>query len=181
MALAYSSGPTVIRLVYKDFHSRVSVKDYVVPTTIWDPASDLLSALVTIRDALVTAVNAVTNALLINVFIAVKQVEDTLSIPAADCHVNEIASMVCALEAGEGKKTTFQLPAPVDGVFVGASGPNYDVVDVEDAALNTLLDMFQTTGGKFTISDGETMADDTYPAKSGRRIFRKTGKKKVSE
>jgi len=180
MALAYSTGPTVIRLVYKDFHSRVAVKDYVVPTSVWDPASDLLSALVTIRDNLVTAINAVTDALLINAFISIKQVEDTLSLPAVDCHVNEKASIVVALEAGEGKKATFQIPSPEDGIFVGASGPNYDVVDVEDATLNTLLDMFQTTGGQFTISDGETMADDTYPGKSGRRIFAKTGKKKVA-
>ncbi len=180
MALAYATGPTVIRLVYKDFHSRISVKDYVVPTGVWDPSSALLTAIETIRDNLVTAVNAVTDALLVASFIVVKELEDTLTLPATDCHVNEMASIVVALEAGEGKKATFQIPAPEDGIFTGASGPNYDIVDVEDATLNTLLDMFQTTGGSFTISDGETMADDTYPGKSGRRIFRKTGAKKVS-
>ena len=176
MTLAYDTGPTVIRIVFKDLHARVSVKDYVVPTTVWDPASDLLTAIATIRDSLVTELNKNTIALILNAFIVVRQTEDTLTLPAVDCHVNEIASIVCNLE-DTPKKTTFQIPAPDDDVFAGASGPNYDIVDVEDTDLNTLLDMFQTTGGKFTLSDGETLADDTFPGVSGRRIFKKTGKK----
>ena len=178
MALAYPTGPTVLRAVFVDNHSRVSIKDYIVPTGVWDPASDLLSALVTIRDALVVQLNLNTKALLLNVFISIRQTEDTLSIPAADCHVNETASCIVNLEAGDNKKAVFVIPAPVDAMFVGASGPTFDIVDTTDANLNTLLDMFQTTGGSFTISDGETM-DDTVPIVSGARIFKKTGRKKV--
>jgi len=179
MALAYSAGPTVIRIVYVDEHSRKSVKDYVVPTAVWDPASDLLAAIVTIRDNLVTQINLNTEALLLNAFIVVRQIEDTLSLPGSDCHVNEIASIVTNLEAGEGKKAIFQIPAPVDAMFVGASGPDKDRVDTANANLNTFIDMFQTTGGSFTISDGETI-DDTTPLVSGRRIFKKTGAKPQS-
>jgi len=179
MALAYSAGPTVIRVVYIDEHSRKSVKDYVVPTSVWDPASDLLTAIATIRDNLVTQLNLNTKALLLNAFIVVRQTEDTLSLPGADCHVNEIASIVTNLEAGENKKAIFQVPAPVDAMFVGASGPDFDRVDTTNVNLGTLIDMFQTTGGDFTISDGETI-DDTTPLVSGRRIFKKTGAKPQS-
>lgn len=177
MALAYTIGPTTIRITFLDLHSKVSVKDYIVPTTVWNPASDLLTAIAAIRDNLVTQLNLNTKALLLHSFISIKQTEDTLTLPAVDCHVNELASIVVNLEAGEGKKATIQMPAPVDGMFAGSSGPTFDVVDVTDADLNTWLDMFQTTGGSFTISDGETLDDAANPAVSGRRIFRKTGKK----
>lgn len=177
MALAYPSGPAVIRLLYIDVHAKQSVKTYVVPTAVWDPAADLWTALETIRDNLVTAINLVTNALLLKSFIVVEEQEDTLLLPAGDQHVNEIASIVCNLDGGEGKKFTFKIPAPVDGLFVGASGKNLDIVDVADVDLNALLDLFQTTGGTFTVSDGEQLADVANPAESGRRLFRKTGAK----
>lgn len=179
MTLGYTAGPTALRAVYKDNHGKISVKDYIVPTGVWDPGSDLLSALVTIRDALVVQINLNTKALLINMFISIKQTEDTLTIPASDCHVNEMASVILNLEAGDNKKTTLQIPAPVDAMFQGASGPTFDDVKIDEANLGTLVDMFQTTGGSFTLSDGETV-DDTVPIVSGRRIFRKTGAKKTT-
>jgi hypothetical protein len=175
MALAYPSEPTTIRVVYVDNHARVSTKDYPVPVAVWDPATDLLAALVTIRDALVTQINLNTKALVLNAFISIKQTDDTLTVPAADCHVNEVASLVTVLDGGENKKTTIQIPAPVDAMFVGSSGKNLDIVDVEDTNLNTFLDLFQATGGSHTVSDGEYLDDATFPAVSGRRIFRKTG------
>lgn len=177
MTLAYPSGPTTIRLVYKDNHNKTSVKDYIVPTGVWDPASGSIAALTAIRDALVVQVNLNTLCLILNAFISIKQTDDTLTIPAVDCHVNETASIVTNLDGGEGKKTTIKMPGPVVGMFVGASGKNLDIVDVEDTDLNTFLDMFQTTGGSFTVSDGETLADVTFPADSGRRLFAKTGAK----
>ncbi len=177
MALAYVSGPTVIRVVYKDNHGLTSVKDYVVPTAVWDPAADLWTAIETIRNTLITQINLNTKALVLNAFVVVKQSEDTLSIPAADCHVNEFASLVVLLDGGEDKKATMQIPAPVDAMFTGSSGANFNIVDVEETNLNTFLDLFQDTGGSHTISDGETLDDQTFPALSGARIFRKTTRK----
>ncbi len=177
MALAYAAGPTVVRLLYVDIHNRKSTKTYVVPTAVWDPATDLWTAIETIRDNLVIEINKVTNALLLRAFIVVTEKEDTLLLPAGDQHVNEIASIVTNLDGGEGKKFTFKIPAPVDGLFVGASGKNLDIVDTADVDLNLLLDLFQTTGGTFTVSDGEFLADVANPAESGRRLFRKTGAK----
>ncbi len=179
MTLAYSTGPTVIRVVYIDDHSRKSVKDYVVPTSVWDPATDLWTVIETVRNNLVIEINKVTVALVLNAFIVVRQTEDTLTIPAVDSHVNEIASVIVNLEAGENKKAVVQIPAPVIGLFVGPTGPDKDRVDTTDVDLNTFIDQFQTTGGEFTISDGETV-DDTVPIVSGRRIFKKTGAKPQS-
>ena len=173
---AYPSGPTAIVIVFKDNHNRVSTVDYIVPTAVWDPATDLLTALATIRDTLVTQLNLNTKTLLLTNHIRITQEEDTLQIPAADCHVNEKASLVVLLDGGENKLATMKIPGPVDGMFQGASGADFDKVDVTDAGLNTFLDQFQATGGSFTLSDGEFLDDAANPARSGRRLFQKTGK-----
>ncbi len=174
MALAYPSGPTVIRLTLTDFGGRTSVKDFVVPTSIWNPASDLLTAIAAIRDNLVTAVDAVTDALITDTFIVITE-KESLTLPAAECQIFDIASLVVNLAGGEGKKATMQMPCPTDTIFVDTSGPNWNVVDTTDAALLAYLDEFQTTGGSFTISDGEFI-DDTTPINAGKRISRKSSR-----
>ncbi len=173
MALAYPTGPTVIRLTLTDDGGKTSVKDFVVPTTVWNPASDLMTAIVAIRDNLVTAVNAVTDALITDTFIVVTE-KESLILPAAECKIWDLASIVTNLAGGEGKKATIQMPCPNIGIFVAATGPNKNVVDTSDTALLAYIDEFQTTGGNFTISDGEFI-DDTTPLQSGKRIGRKGG------
>ncbi len=172
MALAYPSGPTTIRLTLTDDAGKTSVKDFVVPTTVWNPASDLLTAIAAIRDNLVTAVDAITDSLITDTFIVVTE-KESLALPAAECKITDLASFVVNLAGGEGKKSTMQMPAPNIGIFVAATGPNKNVVDTTDAALNTYVDEFQTTGGSFTISDGE-FVDDTTPLVAGKRISRKS-------
>ncbi len=172
MALAYPSGPTVIRLTLTDFKGKTSVKDFVVPTTVWNPASDLLTAIAAIRDNLVAAYDAVTDALITDTFIVVTE-KESLILPAADCNIFDLGSIVGNLSGGEGKKATLQIPCPDDGIFVGVSGPDLNVIDTGDAALNTFVDFYKLTGGDFTLSDGENL-DDTTPLVAGKRISRKS-------
>ncbi len=172
MALAYPSGPTVIRLTLTDIGGKTSVKDFVVPTTVWNPASDLLTAIAAIRDNLVTAINAVTDALVTDTFIVVTE-KESLSLPAVDCLITDIASLVVNLAGGEGKKGILKIPCPQEIIFVDTSGPNRNVLDTGDAAVIAYVDEFQTTGGSFTISDGE-FVDDTTPMVAGKRISRKS-------
>ncbi len=172
MALAYPSGPTVIRLTLTDIGGKTSVKDFVVPTTVWNPASDLLTAIAAIRDNLVTAIDNVTDALVTDTFIVITE-KESLSLPAVDCLITDIASLVVNLAGGEGKKGILKIPCPQEIIFVDTSGPNRNVLDTLDAAVIAYVDEFQTTGGSFTISDGE-FVDDTTPMVAGKRISRKS-------
>lgn len=175
MALAYTGSPTTIRVTIKDDAGLTSVKDFVVPTGTWDPASDLFSALVTIRDNLITALDAITVGLLFVASIVVDQQEDTLILPAFECKITDIASVVANLSGGEGKKATLQIPTPEIGVFQGSTGADKNTVDILDTDLLAYIAKFQATGGDFTISDGETI-DDTTPLTSGKRISRKSSR-----
>lgn len=175
MALAYTSSPTTIRVTIKDNAGLSSVKDYVVPTSTWDPASDLFSALATIRDNLATVLNAVSVGLLFVVSIVVDQQEDTLILPAASCEITDIASVVANLSGGEGKSAVLQIPCPDIDNFQGPTGAAKNTVDILDTDLLAYIAKFQATGGDFTVSDGETI-DDTTPLKSGKRISRKSSR-----
>jgi len=155
-----------------DFKGKTSVKDFIVPTTVWNPASDLFTAIEAIRDNLVTAYDLITDALISDTFIVVTE-KESLILPAADCNIFELASIVGNLSGGEGKKATIQIPAPEDGIFVGASGPDLNKVDTSDIQLNDFTSMYELTGAVFTLSDGENL-DDTTPLSAGKRISRKS-------
>lgn len=172
MALAYPSGPTTIRLTVTDYKGKTSVKDFVVPTAVWNPASGLLTAIAAIRDNLVTAYDAIIDGLITDTFIVITE-KESLILPAGNCNIFELGSVVCNISGGEGKKTTIKIPTPDDGIFVGASGPDLNVIDTSDVALNTFIDFYKLTGGDFTLSDGENL-DDTTPMNKGKRISRKS-------
>lgn len=174
MALANDTNPTSIKLVLVDESGNSVTKTFYVPTTVWNPATDLWAALQTIRDNLVTAYNAVTDALILRAFVTVSQSDDTSILGAANSEVENIASVVANLETAP-KKATLQIPAPAIGIFQGTTGSPKNIVDIADADLLALIAQYQTTGGKFVLSDGETIADTT-PLKSGKRIHRKSNK-----
>jgi len=173
MALAYDSAPTTIKLVIRDLGGNSATKEFAIPTAVWDPAADLFSALVTIRDALVTAYNAVIDGLIFRAIISVGQTETAATVGVGN--IEDLASIVANLST-LGKNAVIQIPTPNVGIFNGASGKPYNVVDIADAALITFVDMYKTTGGDFVISDGETI-DDTTPLDSGKRIFRRSNRK----
>lgn len=64
------------------------------------------------------------------------------------------------------------IPAPVDGIFVAASGPLLDVVDITDADLTQYI---QQVAQHAFISDGETIqtASGDDGMIDGRRVIRK--------
>jgi len=174
MALSYATGPTTLSLTLTDTEGRTSVKEFVVPTAVWDPASDLLSALVTIRDALVGVYNAVTKTLITNVQITIKQAESA-TLPAGETFITDIASVITNLSGGEGKNATVSIPGPADVIMVDTTGKNRGVVDITSTELLAFIAKYQLTGNNFTLSDGETV-DDTTPLKSGKRISRKSSR-----
>lgn len=174
MALAYGSTPVRLIVTLRDEAQNQTTKTYVVPTSVWDPATALWADLVTLRDGLVTALNLISDGLIWKASVMIGQAEDTAVIGAAGSEVENIASVVVNL-ATIGKTAVLQIPAPVIGLFQGSSGKPKNQVDIADADLNTYVDLFQTTGGDFVLSDGE-FVDDTTPIDSGKRIHRKSRK-----
>ena len=133
--------------------------------------------------SLVTLINAVTDALIYSYTITEKFVDDTDTIAATDCQVENIASVVVELETG-GKKHALRIPAPSIGIFKGTSGEDMNVVDTADADLIAYVEAFTDKTG-YTVpgadaiallSDGEKVlpdnTNDVPKIKSGKRIHR---------
>jgi len=173
MALAADTKPTRITLILRDENAREIAKEFPVPAAVWDPATGLIADLKTIRDNLVTAFGNNTNALIYRAFITLAQTDDTLELGAAGSNLTDTASLVLNLSTA-GKQTGYLFPAPVIGMFTGATGKNRNVVDTQDATLLTFTEMLSLTDGKFTVSDGEKLTDTSAEqVASGKRISRK--------
>lgn len=170
MALA-NVGAT-IKLTVRGTGKGDSTLEFPVPTSVWNPATGLLAALVTIRDDLVTKFNAISDGLIYRASIVVGQEEDTLEYQAGDVNIAEKADVVVNL-ATAGKKAVLRIPAPAVGIFLGTSGKNYNTVDPNDVALLAYTELFSTTDGSFQISDGEYIQDATPQVDSGRRNTRR--------
>lgn len=172
MTLASSAKATVISLILRDLGGNSATKEFVVPTAVWNPASALWADLKTIRDDLVTAYDAITDALIYRCIVSIRQTDDTDVFGAGELEC--LASIVCNL-ATNGKMTVIQIPAPNVGIFLGANGAQFNIVDIADAALVTFIDEYQTTGANFTLADGEYLADTT-PMDAGKRTHRNSKK-----
>lgn len=107
------------------------------------------------RDLLVTDLQAVSNSVIVGTRLAEVEYEDSVAYPVAGVE-NEDKASVTYLIQDTNKKGNLKIPAPVIGIFVNASGPSANVVDVADAALVAYTDNFRTTGG-WLISDGESL------------------------
>jgi hypothetical protein len=166
--MALVADPVKISVQVVDTGGNTSRKVYPTNLTV---AAGSIAAIETARDDLVAALEAVTDAVVLKTGILIGETEDTALFGAGE--IENQANIVVNL-ATQGKKAVMSIPAPVDGIFVGASGPNYNIVDPTDAAVLAYLALFET-GGDFTLSDGEQL-DDTTPFNYGKRIHRASTK-----
>lgn len=137
--------------------------------------------------SIITALNAITDALVVGYSVAVVYAEDTDQYGTAGSEVENIAEIVCPLEAA-GKYHVFKVPAPVDGLFVGTTGPDRNTVDTSDADLLAYISLFTDKTGYGTpgadaialVSDGEKVKPDNTNDKpfvsSGKRVHRASRK-----
>lgn len=96
--------------------------------------------------------------------------EGTLTLPA-NAEIENQALITVGITGEPLKSATLTIPAPKAGIMTASSGEGYNVVDASDADLVAWLAMF-STGGNFTISDGEVASG----FKGGRRIHRKSNR-----
>lgn len=122
--------------------------------------ADVISA----ASGLMSALAAVTDAAIVSYRVS-EVYEDSAVSPAGE--VEEQALLV--VNTDDGKKALMRIPAPNVGIFAASSGPNYNVVDINDATLLAYIAEFEAGAGvEFLISDGQTVASLV----SGKRIHR---------
>jgi len=119
--------------------------------------------------AIIAALNAITDAVMVSYAYGEEFVESAVSYPAAGIENENQASITALLTTGGGKKANFKIPAPVIGIFVAASGSSANVVDISDTDLGTYAALFES-GGEAYISDGEILDS----LMSGKRISAKS-------
>lgn len=149
--------------------------------------ADFATAL-TNTQSIITALDALTDALVVGYNVSQVFAEDTELYGAAGSEVENIAEVVVPLETA-GKYFTFRIPAPVDALFVGAVGPDRNKVNTANAALLAFLSLFTdktnyagTPGADAIalISDGEKVkpddANDQPFVDNGKRIHRASRK-----
>lgn len=96
--------------------------------------------------------------------------EDAIVLPT-DAQNENKASV--SFTKSDGQTGNFKIPAPDEGIFVGAAGTGAlnNVVDVTDLALVAYADNF-VSGANFTISDGEFLVQMV----NGKRIHAKSNR-----
>lgn len=160
MALVADGFEVTVSLM--DNGGDITRKTYQLTTTI--PADAIIDA-----GALVADLIAVTDATVLSFTVGQRYVEDAFAFPASGVENQNQALLVFQLADNPTKKATHSIPAPSPGIFVAASGPNAEVVDLADAAVIAYAANF-LPGGIATLSDGES-ADALI---SGRRIHRQS-------
>jgi len=130
--------------------------------------ADQYAEAIGVLDAIATELDDVTMATL-----AYKRISNTYDEDSAsgDGDVFEKATISVHIgQTGQAEKfATINIPAPVDGIFLSASGSGRDIVDVGDADLQAYVQELINV----TISDGEVINDalGTLGMDSGRRTL----------
>jgi hypothetical protein len=165
MALSASKGFAHVTVVGVDGHKatlRLALKDTAF-ATIATNLADYLTA--------VGKLATVTGGKIVSLYIGTEYTDSGLG--ASGAFVEDQA-VISAKLATAGKYAVLRLPAPVDGVFKGSAGDDYDTVDTADSDMVAWLDEFYASGaGHFKTSDGEQIANPaTVGNWKGRRLFR---------
>lgn len=131
-----------------------------------------IAAAEVIAAANIADIVAVTKAYVVGYTIAEKFVNDAARTPANNGEIEEKAVITVNLETSP-KKAILTIPAPVDTLFVGTSGDNWNTVDIADSLLVAFVGDFEAGG--FSLSDGENVAATNSIVK-GRRTHRSSSR-----
>lgn len=112
----------------------------------------------TARTSIVTALDTLTQCIIVGTSLKEVQYEDTIVYPASLVELENKASITYQI-LGQNKKGNLKIPAPIPALFNGTAGSAANQVDVTNAALTTYVGNF-FSAGYFTISDGEKIAQD---------------------
>lgn len=105
--------------------------------------------------ALIGSLGVLSNGTIVSYSMQEIYLNDAVVYPAAAEIENE-AFFSGQIVGRPNRSGNFRIPAPVDAMFVGATGPNYNVVDMTYAPLITYMGYFDATG-PVKVSDGEQL------------------------
>lgn len=104
--------------------------------------------------AILSALDGVSSVNVASYTLRKRTFEDALAIPAVGD--NSVKARISARKT-DGYQATYDIPAPLEAIFVGATGANNNIVDVADAAVQAYNNLFKVAGVAY-ISDGEDLA-----------------------
>lgn len=164
---------------------RLQLKDRggnVVPMNFKSTITTTISANQAL-DWLVANVPPLTLAKLISASYTTGYTEDDQSITELNGEIEEKAEIQAALVQdlpGQSKFGVITIPAPVPGIFQATSGVLYNVLDPNNADVQTLLGAYEAGFGLFgalTLSDYQTIQDPTIAGNvTGKRIHKASRK-----
>lgn len=163
MALTAGRWFTIVQLV--DTGGKVTSRKYEQSAPADDAAARASSL------AIVTDLAAVTDCEIKSYYTYQEFVEDALSLPAS-AELEMQAFINVGIDGEPLKSGSLTIPAPVDGIFEGATGPSYDIVDGDDVDLAAFLANFDSEE-LFYVSDGEQM--DGFKSGHRRHVKSKRG------
>lgn len=144
-------------LVSDGFWLSVGLVDYGGNTTTkqWKMVAVTAAGAATDAATVLTALAAVTDAVVSGYSIQERFVEDALSLPTVVNPVSVVASNTAYIADAGQKKFNFAIPSPKIGIFVAAIGDGADIVDGSDTAFAAYKALFDDGTGKLYVSDGE--------------------------
>ena len=121
--------------------------------------------------AVMTALDAITDAVIAGYTLGERFIENALVYPT-DAEVENNARITAKIVGRPNRSATIDIPAPNIGIFTGTTGPARNVVDLADTALQTFLQLFDGSG-PITVSDGESII---VTSAVGKRIHKRSVK-----
>lgn len=174
----YMEKTNNMSLVTEGFEITVTVADNGnnrgTLTFVCDPATvpDFATAQ-TARTSIVSALDTITQAVIVGTTLKEVQYEDTIVYPASLVELENKASITFQI-LGQNNTGNLKIPAPIPTLFNGTAGKAANQVDVTNAALTTYVGNF-FTAGYFTIARGQKIAQNpnTNGVIVGKRISAK--------
>ncbi len=126
------------------------------------------------RTTIINALDAVTNCVLVSHTLSEKVAEDGPVFGSAE---GENQAAISAKLVAPGKPDAqISIPAPIDAMFVGTSGPDYNQVNPANVPLVSYVALFEA-GAEATISDGDSVRDSSVAGNfTGKRIHKASRK-----
>lgn len=151
------------------FRATITLVDTAGDTTIltYNLTSATLAAAATDLAAIIGSLGVLSDAIISAYTLGEVTINDALVYPA-DAEVEDEAFFSGKIVGRPNRSGNFRIPAPVDAMFVGPTGPNHNIVNMSYAPLVTFLGMFDGSG-PISVSDGEQLVTSSVVGKRRKK------------
>lgn len=133
-------------------------------------AADYTTASLDVVNDIIPAIDQGTDAALSS-YRLIEKFEDA-AVDFGTGEAENVALITAKIAGAQGKYANIRIPAPVDAMFVAASGPDYNTVNPSANAASDWVDLYSAAvGAVCLISDGEQL-EGTAGTWYGKRIHR---------